>query len=97
MSNEINFLGIEVLGTAPKFRKREKMLLCVLKPSTKRWIRNFHVEVVEGGKGNGIILRFRETAHPPLPYDIHIIKKGTCLKRYECPLQVKRCVLYEGV
>lgn len=28
------------------------MLLCVIKPSTKRCIRNFHVEVVQGGKGN---------------------------------------------
>jgi len=28
------------------------MLLCVVKPSTKRCIRNFHVEVVQGGKGN---------------------------------------------
>ena len=81
MSNEINFLAIEVLGTAPKFRKRKKMLLCVLKPSTKSWIRNFHVEVVEGGKGSGVILRFCETAHLPLRYDIHMIKKGTCLER----------------
>lgn len=28
------------------------MLLCVLKPSTKRCMRNFHVEVVQVGKGN---------------------------------------------
>ena len=28
------------------------MLLCVVKPFTKRCIRNFHVEVVQGGKGN---------------------------------------------
>ena len=79
MSNEINFLAIEVLGTAPKFRKRKKMLLCVLKPSTKSWITNFHVEVVEGGKGNGVILRFCETAHLPLRYDIHMIKKVLAL------------------
>ena len=27
------------------------MLVCVVKPFTKRCIRNFHVEVVQGGKG----------------------------------------------
>ena len=49
---KVNFLGVEFLRTERKFRKRKKMLLCVVKPSAKHCISNFHVKVVQGGKGN---------------------------------------------
>ena len=97
MSNEINFLAIEVLGTAPKFRKRKKNAsLC---------IKALHKELDKEFSCRGRVGRERKWGHftflwncpptPPLWYTYD--KKGTCLKRYEYPLQVKRCVRYEGV
>ena len=48
---QVNFLGIELLGTEPKF-KREKIRRGLLTSSKRRSVREFQFEVVQWRQGN---------------------------------------------